>query len=103
MSNTNNNIRSEIKLVAQVIETLAQQVTVLVSIRVQILFLLLTNWLATPALSFSLWALFMQRNFLVKLLPPRVSSRKTTVVSNPNQTNPNYFNHRDSLGRFARV
>lgn len=100
MSN-NSNVRNELNRLAQQIENLAQQVQNQIASGTNSQGLLgsinevVRN---SSTLTFALGE-------LVALEGTGSKSRKTTVVSNPSgtNTNRNYHNVRDSLGRFTRV
>jgi|SRR5277367_2303233 len=99
MSKTNN-VRNEIKQVAQQIETLAQQIQVGLDQGKDII--LTANELARNASTFvfTLGALYTLEQNGGKAS----KTVKTTTVSNPSGTvNRNYHNVRDASGRFARV
>src|SRR5271166_2681358 len=101
MSNTSN-VRNDIKQLAQQIESLAQQVQITVDQGKDPI--ALANELArnSSTFVFTLGALYALEQKNGK------SKSKTTVtattVSNPNNTvSRNYYNTRDSSGRFVRV
>jgi ABC-type transporter Mla subunit MlaD len=99
MSNANN-VRNEIKQVAQNIETLAQQIQAGLDQGKDII--LTANELARNASTFvfTLGALYTLEQGGVKTK----KSVKTTTVSNPSgTTSRNYHNVRDNLGRFSRI
>lgn len=94
MSNTNN-VRNDIKQVAQIIEKLAQQIQTGIDQGLPIMATANELVRNNSTFTFTLGALYA-------LEQPK--SVKTTTVSNPSGTTTHkYHNVRDSLGRFAKI